>query len=117
KELGVMAAMGPADRAKFLSRVLGYERLRDAQELVRKRRSAIDAEVRGLRAGMPEIETVTRALAEAEARLAAAESRIVAAASARQAARVVLDEIAPRWQAIQRERDAMQAVVSELRVV
>ena len=33
KELGVMAAMGPSERAQFLSRVLGYERLRTAQEL------------------------------------------------------------------------------------
>ena len=35
KELGVMAAMGPTERAKFLSRVLGYERLRDAQDIIR----------------------------------------------------------------------------------
>ena len=38
KELGVMAAMGPAERAQFLSRVLGYEKLRGAQTLVRERR-------------------------------------------------------------------------------
>src|SRR5690242_21111958 len=29
KELSVMAAMGPSERAQFLSRVLGYEKLRD----------------------------------------------------------------------------------------
>jgi len=117
KELGVMAAMGPADRAKFLSRVLGYERLRDAQELVRKRRSAIDAEVRGLRAGMPEADAVTRALAEAEARVTAAESRIAGVMGARAAARRALDEIAPRWEAMQRRRDMLQSIVAELRVV
>ena len=50
-ELSVMAAMGPAERAQFLSRVLGYERLRTAQELVRDRRKAIIAETTGLRAG------------------------------------------------------------------
>jgi len=44
KELSVMAAMGPAERAQFLSRVLGYERLRTAQKLIRERRSAIVAE-------------------------------------------------------------------------
>ena len=38
KELSVMAAMGPSERAQFLSRVLGYERLRAAQDLVRERR-------------------------------------------------------------------------------
>src|SRR5205809_6590912 len=32
KELAVMAALGKTERAAFLSRVLGYERLREAQE-------------------------------------------------------------------------------------
>ena len=37
-ELSVMAAMGPTERAQFLSRVLGYERLRTAQGFARDRR-------------------------------------------------------------------------------
>ena len=39
KELNVMAAMGPSERAQFLSRVLGYEKLRTAQH-ARARSSA-----------------------------------------------------------------------------
>jgi DNA repair protein SbcC/Rad50 len=116
KELGVMAAMGPADRAKFLSRVLGYERLRDAQDLVRKRRSAIESETKGLRAGMPEADAVHRALADAESRLASARDKFAAASAQRSTARHSLDEIAPRWETMQRERDTLQAIVSELRV-
>ena len=34
KELAVMASMGRTERAQFLSRVIGYERLRDAQDLL-----------------------------------------------------------------------------------
>src|SRR5438445_564590 len=41
KELAVMAALGKTERAAFLSRVLGYERLREAQEQLR----ALDAEL------------------------------------------------------------------------
>ena len=37
KELDVMAALGPAERARFLSRVLGYDRITAAQELARER--------------------------------------------------------------------------------
>jgi exonuclease SbcC len=117
KELGVMAAMGPADRAKFLSRVLGYERLRDAQDLVRKRRGAVESEMKGLRAGMPEPEAVHRALADAEAQARAAQTRGDAARARCESTRVVLAEMTPRWEAIQRERDALQALVAELRVV
>jgi exonuclease SbcC len=32
KELSVMAAMAPLERAQFLSRVLGYDRIRSAQD-------------------------------------------------------------------------------------
>src|SRR5207302_5675208 len=41
KELSVMASMGPTERGQFLSRLLGYERLRTAQELARDRKRAI----------------------------------------------------------------------------
>src|SRR5919107_3313178 len=41
KELNVMAAMKPTERAQFLSRVLGYERLRAAQALARERRRLV----------------------------------------------------------------------------
>ena len=116
KELGVMAAMGPTDRAQFLSRVLGYERLRTAQELVRKRRSAIEAELRGLRAGMPEPETIRAAAAEAQERLGAAETRVKSTTAARERTRATVDELAPRWEAMQREREALQQIVAELRV-
>ncbi|HET9729686.1 MAG TPA: SMC family ATPase, partial [Acidimicrobiia bacterium] len=70
KELSIMAAMAPAERAQFLSRVLGYERIRTAQGLVRERRKAIVSETAGLRAGMSDPEAVARALADATSRVA-----------------------------------------------
>src|SRR5205085_11709221 len=74
-ELSVMAAMGPTERAQFLSRVLGYERLRIAQAFARDRRKAIVAEAAGLRAAMPDPDTVNRALEDAKARAAETKSR------------------------------------------
>jgi len=117
KELSVMAAMAPAERAQFLSRVLGYERIRTAQGLVRERRKAIVSETAGLRAGMSDPEAVMRALADAATRLTAARDRANTAGLRRVAAHHGLDEITPRWEAIQRERDTLQALVSETRVV
>ena len=116
-ELSVMAAMGPSERAQFLSRVLGYEKLRTAQDLVRDRRKAIIAETTGLRAAMSDAETVNRVLVEARERVTVSEARAALAAQRRIAARRVLDEVNPQWEAIQRDRDAMQALVSEIRVV
>ena len=117
KELSVMAAMGPAERAQFLSRVLGYERLRTAQGLVRDRRKSIVAEISGLRAGMADPEAVNQALADAERRVKETQSRAADAAARSKRCRRALDEVTPRWEAVQRERDALLAITAELRVV
>src|SRR2546423_13538653 len=53
KELDVMAAMAPSERAQFLSRVLGYERLRVAQRLVKGRARMLGAGAARLRAAVP----------------------------------------------------------------
>ncbi|HTJ21871.1 MAG TPA: SMC family ATPase [Gemmatimonadaceae bacterium] len=117
KELSVMAAMGPAERAQFLSRVLGYERLRTAQGLARDRRKAIIAEIAGLRAGMADADAVNQALVAAETRVAASERRAHDAAEQCEKCRRALDVVTPRWESVQRERDAMLAITTDLRVV
>jgi len=53
KELQFLAQMGPAQRGRFLGQVLGYERLRLAQDRARVRRNELRHEVDGLRAGPP----------------------------------------------------------------
>ncbi len=116
KELSVMAAMGPSERAQFLSRVLGYEKLRTAQGLVRERRRVLAAEATGLRAGMPDPDAVARALLDAQAQLVAARERAMAAVMRRTSARRLLDEITPRWEAAQAERETLQRLSAELRV-
>ena len=116
KELNVMAAMGPSERAQFLSRVLGYEKLRTAQTLVRDRRRLIAAEAAGLRAGMPDAEAVARLLADSEHRLAVARQAAAAADRARRECEATLAGLAPRWERAQLERDRLQELLSELRV-
>ena len=116
KELSVMAAMGPSERAQFLSRVLGYEKLRTAQALVRERRRIILAEAAGLRAGMPDPESVARMLADARARVEQADTRAREATDRRTNARSLLDRVTPRWETLQRERERLQSVLAELRV-
>jgi DNA repair protein SbcC/Rad50 len=117
KELSVMAAMGPSERAQFLSRVLGYEKLRAAQNLVRDRRRVIVAEIDGVRRLMPDAENVAEILRTAESRLAAAEERLADASKRRAHATHALEASTPRWEAVQRERDQLHEVLSELRVV
>lgn len=116
KELSVMAAMGPSERAQFLSRVLGYEKLRTAQGLVRERRRIIMAEASGLRAGMPDTESVARMRRDGETRLEAAEVQAREAVARREQAATAIQEVTPRWQSLQAERERLQSLVAELRV-
>jgi DNA repair protein SbcC/Rad50 len=116
KELSVMAAMQPSERAKFLSQVLGYEKLRAAQELVRSARGQIVAQLSGLRTGMPDPDVVRRTLAEVEERLAAATRRADEAERHREESAAVVAALTPQWEQLQREREQWQELASELRV-
>ena len=116
KELDVMKTLGPADRARFLSRVLGYDRLSGAQELARERRRALVAEINGVRQGMPDPDAIWRAVADAEARVAAGRLRAEQAVQARTASAAALDAVAPQWRDAQSQREQAQLLLSELRV-
>src|ERR687897_3096008 len=74
KELAVMAAMSAPERAQFLSRVLGYERLRAAQDRLKEKRSVLKARVDALRAGLPDLAELDDAQRHAEERLASAQT-------------------------------------------
>jgi exonuclease SbcC len=105
KELQFLAAMGPTERGKFLSQVLGYERLRQAQDAARTRRNELRHEIAGLRAGLADLGDVRQQRAAAEERLATAQQALAAAESERASAAVALSELAPRWAAVQTARE------------
>ena len=105
KDLAVMAALGKTERAAFLSRVLGYDRLRLAQEQVRERRNALAAELRGLEAGLPERATLEAERGTAAARLAQARAAAGAAEAARAAAEREYAREEPKWKEwVEREK-------------
>ncbi|MEP6992696.1 MAG: SMC family ATPase [bacterium] len=116
KELDVMASMAPSERAQFLSRVLGYERLRAAQRLVRDKGKLVGAEAAGLRSALPDAAHVDRVHAEAVARLVQASGRALVCAARRERAEQAMADIAPRWLAAQQEREQLQEALAELRV-
>ncbi|HJU73288.1 MAG TPA: SMC family ATPase [Gemmatimonadaceae bacterium] len=116
KELDVMAAMGPSERARFLSRVLGYERLRVAQDLVKDRRREIIAESSGLRSAMPDADSIIRGVRDAELRAQASAARYRETLAQLATSRRAAAEFEPRWQDAQRSRELLQDTLAELRV-
>ncbi len=116
KELAIMGAMTAGERAQFLSRVLGYERLRTAQARLRDERT-------GLRARLQEVEARLVSpgqLAEEEA-AAAGRLEAAAAASTRLAEAVAaavdrLNTVRPEWERLQALRERVRSLESDLRV-
>jgi exonuclease SbcC len=116
KELAVMAAMSAPERAQFLSRVLGYERLRVAQERLKERRSSLRARLEGLRAGLPDAAELEADRKRADDRLAAAGTAETAAAATSEAAERRLTTIRPQWEELQRLREAAMALEAEIKL-
>ncbi|HYC52035.1 MAG TPA: SMC family ATPase [Gemmatimonadaceae bacterium] len=116
KELGVMAAMGPAERSQFLSRVLGYERLTSARGLVRERRNVLKGELAGLESALPDSDAVARELKESAERLKDSEGKAKTALTKLKKASEASLTLQPKWIEAQKERDAHQKTVAELRV-
>ncbi|HEU0055242.1 MAG TPA: SMC family ATPase [Longimicrobium sp.] len=105
KELQFLAAMGPTERGRFLSQVLGYERLARAQKLARERRSELAAEIKGLRASLGDVEELEKARFDAEVRVGEAVGELKAAREEMEDAAAALKAMLPRWEKAQADRD------------
>ncbi|HEU4648428.1 MAG TPA: SMC family ATPase, partial [Gemmatimonadales bacterium] len=116
KELAVMAAMSPSERAQFLSRVLGYERIRTAQERLRDKRTGLKGRLDALRAGLVDPGELEAEAARADERARAAEIQAAAAAGAFEAAAARYADVHPRWEQLQQLRERALALESEIRV-
>jgi DNA repair protein SbcC/Rad50 len=116
KELGGMSAMGPAERAQFLSRVMGYERLRGAQTLLRERRSLLKGELAGLQSALPDSAQIVEQLKISEGRFRTAEKKTKSALARLTKANNALLDIAPKWKAAQTARDVHHQLTSEQRL-
>ncbi len=115
KELAVMASLGPTERAHFLSRVLGYERLRAAQELARGRRRELTAELQGVEQVIPDAAESERTLTEAIAESTRASAADEAATTHQLATTAALADAVVRWETAQVEQAAFEAQQQQLR--
>lgn len=114
KDLAVMQSLSASERAQFLSRVLGYEKLRVAQDLCAVRRKELSSEIAGLRSGMPERESILREMAHAAESLREATKSHERAERAESETGVALADIAPKWLAAQTGREERERIEREL---
>jgi exonuclease SbcC len=117
KELAVMAAMKPTERGQFLSKLLGYDKLRLAQERVRARRGALKAELGAVEQGRPDPTALRAARERAAQARGEAERQLAAQVAALADARAGRDRHHPVFRALAETRDRHLALVAERRLV
>ena len=115
KELTAFQSMGPADRARFLSRVLGYEKLKLTQDRLREGRSILKGELAGLESTLGDPEVVAKELTTATERLRKAEAALAGAEAARKNATEQRSALEPPWRQMIERREAVGAMESDRR--
>jgi exonuclease SbcC len=116
KELAIMAAMSPGERGQFLSRVLGYEKLRVGQDRLREDRSRLRSRLGGLEEGLPDAAVLAADEAAVAERLGIADAALRQTGADRERAALVLAAVRPRWEAAQQLQERVRSVTSDLRI-
>jgi exonuclease SbcC len=116
KELVILGAMTPLEREKFLSRVLGHERLATVQKRVRLARADVRARIEALASSLASPEDLAREEADTATRVELADSRARAARAGLDDAEAALARERPAWEALERLQEEVRSLESDLRV-
>jgi exonuclease SbcC len=116
KELALMAALRPTERGQFLSRLLGYDKLRLAQERVRARRSEMNGELVALRQGFPDPAALAAERERRATRLGEVEARQSAAEEALSRSHAASDQHLPVFRGLTEFRERYAALSTERRL-
>ncbi len=104
KDLAAMAALGAADRGRFLSRVLGYDRLQRAQELARQKRNEVSAALRALSQSMADADQLAAEVKAAQLTVRMVETALATAMRTLADAEQRVVQAEPRWRETERAR-------------
>jgi exonuclease SbcC len=115
KELALMASMGATERGRFLSSVLGYERLKDAQERNRREKRLAEAHLDGLRSGQPDPAALALEQQQADVQRTAAIGTAAIAGTTASAATQALTALTPRITELLRQRAEFARLETERR--
>ncbi|HWO89409.1 MAG TPA: SMC family ATPase [Gemmatimonadales bacterium] len=116
RELSALGTLKPAERRRFLNRLLGYERLQLAQRLVRDRRNAMQSELAGLQHGAPDPREVAAQREQRAAEVAAAVRLLEEREELYAAAQAASDRFLPAFRELKEFRERHQALTAERRL-
>jgi DNA repair protein SbcC/Rad50 len=116
KELKVMAAMTGPEKAQFLSRVLGYEKLKEAQDRLRERRSMLKSKLATLESTLADTAEIEADETSVQARIETGKRNEAEAVKALAAAVEMEQGLKPRLEAMQQLKQKVAELNGELKL-
>jgi exonuclease SbcC len=116
KELKVMAAMTGPEKAQFLSRVLGYEKLKEAQDRLRERRSTLRTQLETLESTLANTEELEADETAVQERIRNGKKTEAEAVKALGKAAKAAEALKPRLEAMQKLKHQISELNGELKL-
>jgi exonuclease SbcC len=116
KELKVMAAMSGPEKAQFLSRVLGYEKLKEAQDRLRERRSTLRTQLETLESTLANTEELEADESAVQARIKNGKKSEIESVKALATAAKAAESLKPRLEAMQKLKHQISELNGELKL-
>jgi exonuclease SbcC len=116
KELKVMAAMSGPEKAQFLSRVLGYEKLKEAQDRLRERRNMLKTQLQTLESTLQDTAELEADETSVRERIDRSKQAEVQAGKMLVSATRVEDGLKPRLEAMQQLKQKVAELNGELKL-
>lgn len=106
KELNFLKNQGATERRKFISKVLGYDRIREAQEAARADKNGLEKEISGMKQGLDDISAIKQEREAAEARLIEARRNLEEKQKSFDDTSDKLTKIEPEWEKMRAVKEA-----------
>ncbi|MEO8199289.1 MAG: SMC family ATPase [Gemmatimonadota bacterium] len=116
KELKVMAAMTGPEKAQFLSRVLGYEKLKEAQDRLRERRGTLRTQLQTLESTLQDTAELEADESLVQARIDRGKKGESDAIKALEASALIEQGLKPRLEAMQNLKHRVSELNGELKL-
>ncbi|MEI7475621.1 MAG: AAA family ATPase [bacterium] len=114
KELNFLKTLKPIERRKFISHVLGYDKLKFAQEKARLDKNNISKEIEGFKQGIENIDEILSEKKLIEHELSIANTQLSFIEKKFKELSISLTEIEPKWSEIKEKKQTYELKSSKL---
>lgn len=117
KELDFLGSQKPAERRKFISNVLNYEKVREAQEKARLNKNSLNNEILGIKQGLGDIDSLLEEKKQHQEKIELTKKILSDKKAEKEKYTLELGKLHPDWSKIKTKRENFNKFSTELRFV